>query len=51
MALLKSKMVNTNTKWDACTKLCEEDERWNLLKTSDKKKYYLEYISELKKIS
>lgn len=33
-------MVNINTKWDACIKLCEDDERWNLLKMSDKKKYF-----------
>ena len=51
MALLKSKLINTNTKWDVCIKLCEDDERWNLLKMSDKKKYFMEYTSELKKIS
>lgn len=51
MALLKSKMINTNTKWDSCIKLCEDDDRWNLLKMSDKKKYFLQYVSELKKIS
>jgi hypothetical protein len=40
MALLKNKLVNVNTKWDACIKLCEDDDRWNPLKTSDKKKYF-----------
>ena len=51
MALLKNKMININTKWDVCIKLCEDDDRWNLLKTSDKKKYFTEYIADLKKIS
>ena len=50
MQLLKHKLIGVNTKWDACIKLCEEDDRWQLLKISDKKKYYLEYIAELKKI-
>lgn len=51
MKLLKQKLIGVNTKWDACIKLCEDDERWSLLKISDKKRYYLEYISELKKVS
>lgn len=51
MALLKNKMVNANTKWDACIKLCEDDERWNLLKMSDKKKYFTQYVAEIKKIN
>lgn len=51
MALFKNKMINVNTKWDVCIKLCEDDDRWNLLKTSDKKRFFTEYISELKKIS
>lgn len=41
MALLKQKLIGVNTKWDACIKLCEDDDRWQLLKISDKKKYYL----------
>ena len=51
MKLLKEKLIGVSTKWDACIKLCEDDERWSLLKISDKKRYYLEYISELKKVS
>jgi hypothetical protein len=51
MALLKHKCINATTKWDACIKLCEDDDRWQLLKISDKKKYFNEYIAELKKIS
>lgn len=50
MSLLKAKSVNANTKWDSCIKLCEDDDRWQLLKISDKKKYYNQYISELKKM-
>jgi hypothetical protein len=45
MALLKSKSVGINTKWDACITLCEDDDRWNLLKMSEKKKYFNDYIS------
>lgn len=51
MTLLKHKLIGVNTKWDACIKLCEDDDRWQLLKISDKKKYYLEYVNELKKAS
>lgn len=51
MTLLKNKQINSNTKWDVCIKLCEDDERWNLLKISDKKRYFTEYIGELKKIN
>lgn len=51
MALLKQKLIGVSTKWDACIKLCEDDDRWQLLKISDKKKYYLEYVAELKKAS
>lgn len=51
MALLKQKFIGVNTKWDACIKLCEDDDRWSLLKISDKKKYYLEYVADLKKHS
>ena len=51
MALLKQKLIGVNTKWDACIKLCEDDPRWTLLKISDKKRYYLEYVADLKKIS
>lgn len=51
MALLKQKFIGANTKWDSCIKLCEDDDRWQLLKISDKKKYFNEYIGELKKIS
>ena len=51
MALLKQKLIGVSTKWDACIKLCEDDERWQLLKISDKKRYYSDYINELKKIS
>ena len=50
MALLKQKLININTKWDVCIQLCEDDDRWNLLKISEKKKYFNDYISELKKI-
>ena len=45
MALLKQKRIGVSTKWDACIKLCEDDDRWQLLKISDKKKYYLEYVA------
>ena len=51
MALLKQKLIGVNTKWDACIKLCEDDDRWQLLKISDKKRYYSDYINELKKVS
>ena len=51
MALLKQKLVGVNTKWDSCIKLCEDDDRWQLLGTSTKKRYYLEYIDGLKKIN
>lgn len=51
MTLLKNKLIGVNTKWDVCIKLCEDDQRWNLLKMSDKKKYFTQYIGELKKIS
>ena len=51
MALLKQKFIGVSTKWDSCIKLCEDDDRWQLLKISDKKKYFMEYIGELKKIS
>lgn len=51
MALLKSKQINVNTKWDVAIKLCDDDERWDLLKKSEKKQYFVEYINELKKIS
>lgn len=51
MSLFKQKLIGVNTKWDACIKLCEDDDRWQLLKISDKKKYYLEYVAELKKVS
>lgn len=51
MALFKQKLIGVSTKWDACMKLCEDDDRWQLLKISDKKKYFNEYINELKKIS
>ncbi len=51
MHMLRQKLIGVNTKWDACIKLCEDDDRWQLLKISDKKKYFNEYISELKKIS
>ncbi len=44
MTLLKNKMVSVNTKWDSCIKICEDDERWQLLKMSDKKKYFTEYV-------
>ena len=40
-ALLKQKLIGVSTKWDACIKLCEDDDRWQLLKISDKNKYYL----------
>jgi len=50
MALLKKKTININTKWDICIQLCEDDDRWNLLKMSDKKRYFNDYITELKKI-
>lgn len=50
MSLLKQKSININTKWDVCIQLCEDDERWNLLKMSEKKKYFIDYINELKKI-
>jgi hypothetical protein len=49
MALLKSKSVNLQTKWESCVKLCEDDERWGLLKVSDKNKFFKEYQAELKK--
>ena len=51
MALLKQKLIGVSTKWDACIKLCEDDDRWQLLKISEKKRYYLQYIAELKKVS
>ena len=51
MHMLRQKLIGVNTKWDACIKLCEDDDRWQLLKISDKKKYFNEYLSELKKIS
>jgi len=51
MSLLKQKLIGVNTKWDACIKLCEDDDRWQLLKISDKKRYYQEYVNELKKAS
>ena len=51
MSLLKQKLIGVNTKWDACIKLCEDDDRWQLLKISDKKRYYQEYVNELKKVS
>ena len=51
MILLKHKGIQISTKWDSCVKLCEEDERWNLLKISDKKRYFNEYIGELRKES
>ena len=41
MALLKQKLIGVSTKWDACIKLCEDDDRWQLLKISEKKRYYL----------
>ena len=50
MNLLKQKSININTKWDVCIQLCEDDDRWNLLKMSEKKKYFIDYINELKKI-
>lgn len=52
MTLLKSKSITVNTKWDACIKLCEDDDRWNLLpRMADKKKYFQDYVAELKKIN
>lgn len=51
MTLLRQKLIGVNTKWDSCIKLCEDDDRWQLLKVSDKKKYFNEYISELRKVS
>lgn len=45
MALLKMKLIGVTTKWDSCIKLCEDDPRWQLLKISDKKKYFNEYVS------
>lgn len=38
--MLKQKGIQINTKWDSCAKICEDDERWNLLKISDKKRYF-----------
>lgn len=29
--------------------MCEDDPRWDLLKMSDKKKYFNEFLGELKK--
>jgi len=49
IALLREKNVNVNTKWDACQALCGEDERWRVLKTSEKKTIFQDYIDELKK--
>jgi hypothetical protein len=49
VALLRDKSVNLNTKWDACVKLCEEEDRWKALKTSEKKRIFQDYIDELKK--
>ncbi len=40
MALLKNKFVDVNCKWNMCIKLCQDDERWELLKISEKKKYF-----------
>jgi pre-mRNA-processing factor 40 len=51
MALLRQKLIAVSTKWDSCIKLCEDDPRWQLLKISDKKKYFNEYVGELRKIS
>lgn len=45
------KLIGVTTKWDSCIKLCEDDPRWQLLKISDKKKYFNEYVADLKKIS
>jgi len=51
MSLLKGKLIGVTTKWDSCIKICEDDDRWQLLKISDKKKYFNEYINDLKKLS
>lgn len=49
ISLLKDKAVNVNVKWDACIKLCEEDDRWKVLKISEKKKIYQDYLEEQRK--
>ncbi len=31
--------------------MCEDDERWTLMKVSDKKKLFNDYLTDLKKIN
>lgn len=49
MQMLKHKMINHNTKWDACMKICEDEQAWGLLKISEKKKYFQQYVGNVKK--
>lgn len=42
-------MINHNTKWDACMKICEDEPVWGLLKISEKKKYFQQYVGNVKK--
>ena len=47
--LFKAKGVSVNTKWESCIKLCEDDERWDLMRVSDKKRLFNEYIHDCKR--
>ena len=47
--LFKAKGVSVYTKWESCIKMCEDDTRWNLIRISDKKRLFNNYLIDLKK--